>query len=72
MLLSFYFLLQALEEVKDDTKLYTNRAQTYIKLGKYSEALEDCDWALRVGTLGYWITFFLAGPRSAIGRAPDS
>ena len=34
--------------MKDDTKLYTNRAQTYIKLGKYAEALVDCDWALRV------------------------
>lgn len=45
------FNWQALKEVKDDTKLYTNRAQTYIKLGKYTEALEDCDWALRVRSI---------------------
>lgn len=28
--------------------LYTNRAQTHIKLGNFEDALNDCDWALRV------------------------
>ncbi|XP_071094607.1 tetratricopeptide repeat protein 12-like [Haliotis cracherodii] len=39
---------QAIEKVRDSTALYTNRAQTYIKLGRFKEALTDCDWALRV------------------------
>ena len=39
---------QALAVVKDLQALWTNRAQAYIKLGRYEEALSDCDWALRV------------------------
>ncbi|XP_069115192.1 tetratricopeptide repeat protein 12-like [Argopecten irradians] len=39
---------EALQKVKDNTVLYTNRAQTLIKLQRYEEALTDCDWALRV------------------------
>ncbi|BFZ22509.1 hypothetical protein BsWGS_25548 [Bradybaena similaris] len=39
---------QAINQVRDNTALYTNRAQTKIKLGLFSEALTDCDWALRV------------------------
>ncbi|XP_067675024.1 tetratricopeptide repeat protein 12-like [Haliotis asinina] len=39
---------QAIDKVRDSTALYTNRAQTYIKLGRYKEAITDCDWALRV------------------------
>lgn len=27
--------------------MWTNRAQAYIRLGKYEEALSDCDWAQR-------------------------
>ncbi|KAK7482484.1 hypothetical protein BaRGS_00026301 [Batillaria attramentaria] len=38
---------QAIEKVRDNCVLYTNRAQTHIKLGQYQEALRDCDWALR-------------------------
>lgn len=34
--------------VKDNIAIYTNRAQTLILLGKYMEAINDCDWALRV------------------------
>lgn len=34
--------------VKDNIAIYTNRAQTLIILGKYTEAIYDCDWALRV------------------------
>jgi len=39
---------EALGVKKDNTALWTNRAQARIKLGKYSDALSDCDWALRV------------------------
>ena len=34
--------------VKDYTAIYTNRAQALILTGKYTEAINDCDWALRV------------------------
>lgn len=34
---------EALEIVKDYKALYTNRALCYIKLGKLSKAIEDCD-----------------------------
>ncbi|XP_059186511.1 tetratricopeptide repeat protein 12 isoform X2 [Centropristis striata] len=36
-----------LAELRDMQPLYTNRAQAYIKLGKYQEAISDCEWALR-------------------------
>uniref|UniRef100_UPI00398E34B5 tetratricopeptide repeat protein 12 isoform X2 n=1 Tax=Pristiophorus japonicus TaxID=55135 RepID=UPI00398E34B5 len=36
-----------LEKLRDFQALYTNRAQAYIKLGKYKEAITDCEWALK-------------------------
>ncbi|XP_074535892.1 tetratricopeptide repeat protein 12 [Halichoeres trimaculatus] len=36
-----------LAELRDMQQLYTNRAQAYIKLTKYEEAISDCEWALR-------------------------
>ncbi|KAG7238713.1 hypothetical protein INR49_031229 [Caranx melampygus] len=36
-----------LNELRDMQPLYTNRAQAYIKLGKYKEAISDCEWALK-------------------------
>ncbi|XP_026196594.1 tetratricopeptide repeat protein 12 isoform X2 [Anabas testudineus] len=33
--------------LRDMQTLYTNRAQAYIKLGKYKEAISDCEWALK-------------------------
>ncbi|CAG6003358.1 unnamed protein product [Menidia menidia] len=36
-----------LAEVRDMQPLYTNRAQAYIKLGRYKEAISDCEWALK-------------------------
>ncbi|XP_060902572.1 tetratricopeptide repeat protein 12 isoform X1 [Labrus mixtus] len=36
-----------LEELRDMQPLYTNRAQTYMKLGKHEEAVSDCEWALK-------------------------
>uniref|UniRef100_A0A4W6D1C0 Tetratricopeptide repeat domain 12 n=1 Tax=Lates calcarifer TaxID=8187 RepID=A0A4W6D1C0_LATCA len=36
-----------LAELRDMQPLYTNRAQAYIKLGRYSEAISDCEWALK-------------------------
>lgn len=50
---------QALREVKDNTVLYTNRAQTYIKLGKYPEAILDCEWAIRVSISCDYFVFVL-------------
>nr|XP_006642346.2 PREDICTED: tetratricopeptide repeat protein 12 [Lepisosteus oculatus] len=38
---------EGLEKLRDMHVLYTNRAQAYIKLKKYKEAISDCDWALR-------------------------
>ncbi|KAK3107524.1 hypothetical protein FSP39_016660 [Pinctada imbricata] len=39
---------EGLTKIKDHTALWTNRAQTNIKLCNYEEAIKDCDWALRV------------------------
>ncbi|XP_038062393.1 sperm-associated antigen 1-like [Patiria miniata] len=39
---------QGLERLKDFVVLYTNRAQTYNKLEKFSEAMEDCRTALQL------------------------
>uniref|UniRef100_A0A8D3AXP1 Tetratricopeptide repeat domain 12 n=1 Tax=Scophthalmus maximus TaxID=52904 RepID=A0A8D3AXP1_SCOMX len=36
-----------LAELPDMQQLYTNRAQANIKLGKYKEAIGDCEWALK-------------------------
>ncbi|XP_052806639.1 tetratricopeptide repeat protein 12-like [Mya arenaria] len=41
------YYTEGLREAKDLTALYTNRAQTYIKLGKYENAFLDCEWALK-------------------------
>lgn len=38
---------QGLDKLKDFKELWTNRAQAYIRLGKFTEALSDCDWAQR-------------------------
>lgn len=38
---------KGLAKLKDMQQLYTNRAQAFYKLGKYTEAISDCDWALR-------------------------
>ncbi|XP_049789307.1 tetratricopeptide repeat protein 12-like [Schistocerca nitens] len=39
---------KAIDQVKDSGILYTNRATTLLKLGLYSRAVDDCEWALRV------------------------
>ncbi|XP_041797290.1 tetratricopeptide repeat protein 12 [Chelmon rostratus] len=38
---------EGLAELRDMLPLYTNRAQAYIKLGKYTEAISDCELALK-------------------------
>ncbi|EGD77199.1 hypothetical protein PTSG_08291 [Salpingoeca rosetta] len=38
----------ALRLYPDSLVLYTNRAQAHLKLQQYSEALDDCEWALRL------------------------
>ncbi|MBN3277190.1 TTC12 protein, partial [Polyodon spathula] len=42
---------EGLEKLRDMQVLYTNRAQAYIKLEKYKEAVNDCEWALKVSTV---------------------
>ncbi|KAF7995642.1 hypothetical protein HCN44_006749 [Aphidius gifuensis] len=39
---------KAIEQRKDSTVVWNNRAIAYIKLGLYEKALDDCEWALRV------------------------
>ncbi|XP_038634910.1 tetratricopeptide repeat protein 12 isoform X3 [Scyliorhinus canicula] len=41
------YYTDGLEKLRDFQALYTNRAQAYIKLGKYEEAITDCEWALK-------------------------
>ncbi|XP_040181946.1 tetratricopeptide repeat protein 12 [Rana temporaria] len=38
---------EGLEKLRDMTVLYTNRAQAFIKLQKYHNAITDCEWALK-------------------------
>uniref|UniRef100_A0A4W4G8T2 Tetratricopeptide repeat domain 12 n=1 Tax=Electrophorus electricus TaxID=8005 RepID=A0A4W4G8T2_ELEEL len=38
---------EGLEQLRDMQALYTNRAQAFIKLQKYKEAISDCEWALK-------------------------
>lgn len=39
---------KALEQRKDSTVLWNNRALSYIQLGLFEKALADCEWALKV------------------------
>ncbi|XP_067306918.1 tetratricopeptide repeat protein 12 isoform X2 [Pseudorasbora parva] len=41
------FYTEGLEHLRDMQALYTNRAQAFIKLKRYKEAISDCEWALR-------------------------
>ncbi len=36
---------------KDYDILYTNRAQVYVKQGQYQEAIDDCEWALKINPI---------------------
>ncbi|XP_077398204.1 tetratricopeptide repeat protein 12 [Festucalex cinctus] len=38
---------EGLAELRDMQQLYTNRAQAYINLERYEEAIIDCEWALK-------------------------
>nr|XP_033774347.1 tetratricopeptide repeat protein 12 [Geotrypetes seraphini] len=38
---------EGLDKLRDIEVLYTNRAQAYIKLEKYQDAVTDCEWALK-------------------------
>ena len=48
ILLFIYFYFKGLNLKKDYDILYTNRAQVYLKQGRYQDAIVDCDWALKV------------------------
>lgn len=39
---------KALEQRKDSSVLWNNRALSHMHLGLYEKALHDCDWALKV------------------------
>ena len=42
------FYTEAINVLRDNTVIYTNRAQCYIMMKRYEEAIEDCNWAMRV------------------------
>ncbi|RNA10791.1 tetratricopeptide repeat 12 [Brachionus plicatilis] len=42
------YYTEALQKVRDIPVIYTNRAQAFNAIGKYEEAISDCDWALRI------------------------
>jgi tetratricopeptide repeat protein 12 len=48
LLLIYFSFVQGLHAKKDYDILYTNRAQVYVKQGRYNDAIDDCDWALKV------------------------
>ncbi|CAH2105359.1 unnamed protein product [Euphydryas editha] len=39
---------RAIEQVKDNSMLYCDRALTNIKLGNFDKVFSDCEWALRL------------------------
>ncbi|XP_074107394.1 tetratricopeptide repeat protein 12 [Cotesia typhae] len=39
---------KALEQRKDSAVIWNNRALSYMRLGLYEKALQDCEWALKV------------------------
>jgi len=39
---------EALERFEDEAVLYTSRAESYLELGEYERALEDCETAIRI------------------------
>lgn len=39
---------KALEQRKDSSVLWNNRALSYMNLGLFEKALHDCEWALKV------------------------
>ncbi|XP_076292641.1 tetratricopeptide repeat protein 12 [Lasioglossum baleicum] len=39
---------KAIEQRKDSSVLWNNRALAYINLGLYEKALQDCEWALKI------------------------
>ncbi|XP_057322917.1 tetratricopeptide repeat protein 12-like [Microplitis mediator] len=39
---------KAIEQRKDSAVIWNNRALSYIRLGLYEKALQDCEWALKV------------------------
>ncbi|KZC08634.1 PREDICTED: tetratricopeptide repeat protein 12-like [Dufourea novaeangliae] len=42
------YYTKALEQRKDSSVLWNNRALSYIQLGLFEKALADCEWALKV------------------------
>ncbi|XP_031848246.2 tetratricopeptide repeat protein 12 [Nomia melanderi] len=42
------YYTKAIEQRKDSSVLWNNRALAYIHLGLYEKALADCEWALKV------------------------
>jgi tetratricopeptide (TPR) repeat protein len=41
------FYTEAIEYLPGDSLTYTNRALTYLKMGQFEEAMEDCDKAIK-------------------------
>ncbi|XP_063985082.1 tetratricopeptide repeat protein 12-like [Diachasmimorpha longicaudata] len=39
---------KAIEQRKDSTVIWNNRALSFMRLGLYEKALQDCEWALKV------------------------
>lgn len=51
------YIFQAIEQIRDNTSLYNNRALTYIRLKFYDKAIEDLKWALKLNenSLKSWL-----------------
>jgi len=49
-----------LKAKKDYDILYTNRAQVYVKQGRFQDAIEDCEWALKVRRMSSYFSFYFS------------
>lgn len=60
---------QSIQLIKDSPCLYNNRALTYIRLGLFSSAVEDCEKALFLEEYSLRARMFLAKSHFLMGNA---
>ncbi|XP_061407059.1 tetratricopeptide repeat protein 12 isoform X2 [Lethenteron reissneri] len=59
---------EGLDACRDLEVLYTNRAQTFLKLGRPAEALADCEWALRCNERSVKARVLMGKSQQALGQ----
>ncbi|XP_075927447.1 tetratricopeptide repeat protein 12 isoform X3 [Petromyzon marinus] len=63
---------EGLDACRDLEVLYTNRAQTFLKLGRPAEALADCQWALRCNERSVKARVLMGKSHQALGQFTEA